>query len=85
MARLEHANVTVRDSLATADLLVNLFDWSIRWQGESIYGGYSVHVGEVGTYLALYTPKQPKKGTLSSCDNSPLSFIKVINNNPKVV
>jgi len=53
---LEHINLTVRDSLATAELLVQLFDWKIRWMGAAINGGFSVHVGDEESYLALYTP-----------------------------
>ena len=52
--RLEHLNVTVKDAKVTADLLCDLFGWHIRWSGASIYDGWSVHVGEVETYLALY-------------------------------
>jgi len=54
-AYLEHANLTVKDATATAQLLVDLFGWRIRWSGESIFGGYSVHVGGKNSYLALYT------------------------------
>ena len=53
--RLEHLNITVRDPLATASILSELFDWHIRWQGEAIHGGFTVHVGAESTYLALYT------------------------------
>jgi len=53
--RIEHINITVKDSMQTAKLLVQLFDWRIRWQGEAIYGGFSVHVGGKDSYVALYT------------------------------
>jgi hypothetical protein len=55
-ASVEHANITVRDAPATAAQLCALFDWSIRWQGPSIHGGHTVHVGGPASYLALYTP-----------------------------
>ncbi|GHC45339.1 VOC family protein [Neogemmobacter tilapiae] len=55
MARLEHVNVTVGDVDATAGLLVRLFGWHVRWQGPSIHGGRSVHVGTEDQYLALYS------------------------------
>lgn len=58
--RLEHLNVTVTDAKATADLFCDLFGWHIRWSGASIYEGWSVHVGEVDTYLALYNGPDPK-------------------------
>ena len=53
---LEHVNVTVTDPKATAAKLCGLFDWRVRWEGEAKDGGYSVHVGGEGSYLALYAP-----------------------------
>lgn len=54
-ARLEHANITVRDPKATAEKLCALFDWRIRWEGASRQTGYSVHVGGENSYIAVYT------------------------------
>lgn len=54
-AYLEHANLTVKDPLETAKLLERLFDWTIRWQGDAIHDGFSVHVGSDDSYLALYS------------------------------
>ncbi|MFK7992780.1 MAG: VOC family protein [Granulosicoccus sp.] len=68
MARLEHVNLTVKDPLATAELLNTLFDWQIRWQGEAIHEGYTVHVGGEDTYLALYTREQPEPDSKRSYD-----------------
>ena len=55
-ARLEHANFTVSDPAATARWMEKLFGWHIRWQGDAIAGGHTVHVGTKDRYLALYTP-----------------------------
>ncbi len=55
MARLEHANITVADAAKTAKLLDQLFGWKIRWQGEAIHGGHTIHVGSEDDYLALYS------------------------------
>ena len=55
-ARLEHVNITVRDPVATANRLHRLLGWEIRWQGEAMDGGHSVHVGRDDCYLALYAP-----------------------------
>ena len=55
-ARLEHANITVSNLDETATRLCQLFDWRIRWQGNAIDGGRSIHVGGDGSYLALYGP-----------------------------
>ncbi len=55
-ARLEHANFTVSDPATTARWMETLFGWHIRWQGDAIAGGHTVHVGTQDRYLALYTP-----------------------------
>lgn len=55
-AILEHANVTVADPAATAAWMETVFGWHIRWQGEAIDGGFSIHVGSDRCYLALYNP-----------------------------
>lgn len=63
-ATLEHVNLTVPDAKATANRLSDLFDWKIRWEGASIHGGHSVHVGGEASYLALYSPpSRPEKAT----------------------
>lgn len=53
---LEHANVTVSDPQKTAQWLGQVFGWKIRWEGAAINGGYTIHVGNETSYLALYTP-----------------------------
>ncbi|NDR59342.1 VOC family protein [Aliiruegeria sabulilitoris] len=66
-AVLEHANVTVKDPKATAEELCALFGWKIRWEGSAISGGYTVHVGNETSYLAVYAPpKQTHAQTGSS-------------------
>jgi len=70
-ARIEHINLTVSDPDITAKMLVELFDWRIRWSGEAIHGGYSVHVGGLDTYVALYNSGQspvsmPSEGSHNS-------------------
>lgn len=57
-ATLEHLNVTVPDIQLTAQLLCTVFGWTVRWEGDSIHKGYSMHVGEAASYIALYTPPQ---------------------------
>ena len=65
-ATLEHVNYTVRDAKATAARLADLFDWKVRWEGASIHGGYSAHVGGEDSYLALYSPpSEPEKAAES--------------------
>ena len=55
-AHLEHANFTVTDPQATAQWMEKLFGWHIRWQGDAMSGGHTVHVGTKDHYVALYTP-----------------------------
>lgn len=54
-AYLEHANLTVRNPDELAALFGRLFDWRIRWAGEALNNGRTVHVGSDDSYLALYT------------------------------
>ena len=54
MGKLEHVNLTVKDPHKTAELLHQVFGWSIRWEGPSAIGGYTVHVGTQDDYIALY-------------------------------
>jgi lactoylglutathione lyase len=60
-AQLEHTNLTVPNPDATAKWMCELFDWKVRWSGDSIFGGYSVHVGNDDSYLALYDPHEKLK------------------------
>lgn len=54
-ARLEHANITVTDPKATAAWMGRVFGWEIRWEGPGMETGYTVHVGEKDSYLALFS------------------------------
>lgn len=70
---LEHVNVTVADPKATAARLAELFGWRTRWEGEAKDGGYSVHVGGEGSYLALYAPAAPPGRAVTSEDGTSYS------------
>jgi len=72
-AILEHVNVTVADVTETAQLLCTLFNWKIRWEGDAIYDGKTVHVGSDFSYLALY--QSPNKlDSIESTYNSSLGL-----------
>ena len=60
-ARLEHTNYTVADPDKTAAWMCEVFGWHVRWSGAAMDKGRTVHVGDDGHYLALYTPGDPKK------------------------
>lgn len=64
--RLEHVNVTVENPKGMAGELQDLFGWKIRWEGEAMNKGYTVHVGDDDCYLALYSPNKQ----LTKNDNS---------------
>ncbi len=53
---LEHINITVPDPKASAATLIALFGWHVRWEGAAMEDGYTVHVGDDDSYLALYAP-----------------------------
>lgn len=77
--RLEHLNVTVSDPKETASILQDLFDWKVRWEGTAKDNGYTVHIGEDDTYLALYSPnKALKEGDNSYTTVSGLNHIGVV-------
>ena len=54
MARLEHLNFTVSDPHATAGWIERIFDWKIRWEGPGMTTGYTIHIGNDDTYVALF-------------------------------
>ena len=66
VATLEHINITVSDPKATADMLMDIFGWHIRWEGPSMDSGYTIHVGTEGNYIALYAAGTPKRGETAS-------------------
>ncbi len=78
-AMLEHVNVTVSDPQKTAALLCELFDWKIRWEGPAKLGGYTVHVGNDDSYLAVYAYAQSEApATLSYAQRGGLNHIGVV-------
>ena len=63
---LEHVNVTVTDAHKTAEMAMRLFDWHIRWEGEAIHGGYTIHVGSDDNYVAIYQMKDQTPAPVSN-------------------
>ncbi|WP_341712820.1 VOC family protein [Erythrobacter sp.] len=60
--QLEHANITVTDPERSARLFGQLLGWHERWRGPSQLGGWTIHVGDETTYLAIYTNEKAKGG-----------------------
>jgi len=59
---IEHVNLTVSNARRSADFYEKLFDWRTRWEGPAIHDGYSIHVGDETSYLALYQRSGPERG-----------------------
>ena len=70
MSRLEHVNITVSDPQKTAAMLADSFGWRTRWEGPVLAGeGYTIHVGEDTSYLAIYSGSTPDQ-TVPKADAS---------------
>jgi catechol 2,3-dioxygenase-like lactoylglutathione lyase family enzyme len=55
--------------------LQDLLGWHERWRGPSAMGGWTIHVGDAVTYLAIYTSEQAKGGYAKG---KPLNHIGVV-------
>ncbi len=55
---LEHVNITVKDAENFCDRLEKIFNWKIRWRGEAIHGGETIHIGDNESYIAVYIPPE---------------------------
>ncbi len=75
---LEHVNITVSDPERSAELLCNLFGWHIRWQGPSMLGGRTIHVGSDDQYLAVYTNEEVEAADPKFRKGTPLNHVGVI-------
>lgn len=53
-AMIEHVNVTASDGAATAQMLCDVFGWRMRWEGPATIGGYTRHVGDDSSYVAIW-------------------------------
>ena len=51
---IEHVNLTVADPERSAQLMIDLFGWRIRWQGPARDGGRVIHVGDDHSYIAFF-------------------------------
>lgn len=60
--QLEHANITVTDPERSSALFRKLLGWHERWRGPSALGGWTIHVGDETTYLAIYTNEAARGG-----------------------
>lgn len=75
---LEHINITVSDPDSLAEVLCRIFDWDIRWAGAAKDNGYTVHVGNKSSYLALYTHEDVKSLQQSHFTLNHLNHIGIV-------
>jgi catechol 2,3-dioxygenase-like lactoylglutathione lyase family enzyme len=75
---IEHVNITVSDPHRTAKVFMQIFDWHIRWQGPAINNGWTIHVGDDQSYLALYRPQKDQDEALSHKKALPLNHIGLV-------
>ena len=74
---IEHVNITVSDPNEAARKLGAIFGWNMRWEGPSLAGGRTIHLGSEHHYLALYTPAGDH-GPLVYPKGEPLQHIGVL-------
>jgi predicted enzyme related to lactoylglutathione lyase len=77
-AFIEHVNITVRDPERSAKLMHDLFGWNIRWQGPSLNGGRTIHVGDDQFYLALYTSQGAETPDDAFRKGRPLNHVGIV-------
>ena len=76
-ARIEHVNITVSDIDRTAAMLMELFEWRIRWRGPSLSGGTTIHVGSESDYLAVYMEPGGPGAPKNHVKSKPLNHVGV--------
>ena len=77
-AIIEHVNLTVSNPEHTAEMLVDLFDWHIRWRGPSALGGHTIHVGGDTHYLAVYADAESDGRPLAFEKGQPLNHVGIL-------
>ncbi len=75
--RIEHVNLTVSDPSRTADMLMALFGWHIRWQGPAMSGGRTIHVGSDTDYLAVYAMQPDASARAGFAKGAPLNHVGI--------
>lgn len=82
---LEHVNITVTDPQRSADLFHELFGWHIRWEGPSMLGGRTIHVGSDEQYIAVYTNEDVEAADPKFSKGMPLNHVGVVVNDLDLV
>jgi predicted enzyme related to lactoylglutathione lyase len=74
---IEHVNITVSDVERTAQMLMKIFDWRIRWRGAAADGGSTIHVGTDRDYLAVYMAPGGVAAPMDHIKGRPLNHVGV--------
>lgn len=75
---IEHVNITVSNLDRTADFLMRVFDWHVRWRGLAANGGNTIHVGNAQFYLALYALELGRTEPANYRKGMPLNHIGIV-------
>ena len=76
-AMIEHVNLTVSDPERAARLMITLFGWHERWRGPARDGGFTIHVGNDASYVALYIGPNGKHADALFEKGEPLNHVGV--------
>ena len=77
LAHIEHVNLTVSDIERTAQMLMSIFGWRIRWRGLAADGGSTIHVGADRDYLAVYMEPGGASAPKGHAKGRPLNHVGV--------
>jgi catechol 2,3-dioxygenase-like lactoylglutathione lyase family enzyme len=75
---IEHVNITVSNPEKSAAMLIDLFDWHIRWNGQAQIGGETIHVGNDIFYIAVYAMELGAEDVLHHQKGAPLNHIGIV-------
>lgn len=76
--KLEHVNISVTDPQRSAKLMEDLFGWHIRWEGDAMLGGHTIHVGNDDDYLAIYSNAEIAAADPQFRKSEPLNHIGIV-------
>lgn len=77
-AIIEHVNLTVGNPDQTAEMLIDLFGWQIRWRGPAALSGHTIHVGSETQYLAVYASADGEGHPLEFEKGQPLNHVGIL-------
>jgi uncharacterized protein YycO len=76
--KIEHINVTLSNIDTAANALQSIFNWRIRWEGDALDNGRTIHIGGDDSYLALYTHQDSRDEKTSHKTIGHLNHIGIV-------